>query len=404
MIQNKDAHRRVIAARTKLVLDEPFWGMLSSRLRVVEDPSCETAWTDGVSLGYNPSFILSLTHRQVIALMAHETDHCARGHPWRRGTRDHKKFNVAADLAINGDLRRCGFTLPAAALFPEQYELPEGKSSEWYYDRVPSKGGNGGGHGGQSGAAGQDDGAGAGGAGEQENGGGQSGDDKPDPLGEVRDAPMAVDEAAPTEEGWRQAVVQAAAVAAGQGKLPAGLERLVDSAKRSRIDWIAATIRFAQEIARNDYTWARPNPRYVASGIYLPALRNKEVGIMAVAIDTSGSVDGVLLEQFGGVVQAIAEDVRPREIRVLMADAAVASEYTIQRGEPVVFTSAGGGGTDFRPVFNRIAEWDEPPVCVLYLTDLAGTFPEQDPELPVMWVTGRETELRAPFGEILCAA
>ncbi len=398
MIKNKDAHRRVIAARTKLVLDEPFWGMLSSRLRVVEDPSCDTAWTDGVSLGYNPDFILSLTHRQVIALMAHETDHCARGHPWRRGTRDHKKFNVAADLAINGDLRRCGFALPKGALFPEQYDLVEGKSCEWYYDRVPSeKSKNGGGHGKQAG--GNEDGSSAGGGGQQ---GGQPGN--ADPLGEVRDAPAVADEAAPTEEGWRQAVVQAAACAAGHGKLPAGLKRLVEQAQRSRIDWVATTIRFAQEIARNDYTWSRPNPRYVASGVYLPALRNQEVGIMAVAVDTSGSVDGVLLDQFAGVVQAIAEDVKPREIRVLMADAAVASEYTIARGEPVVFTPAGGGGTDFRPVFNRIAEWDEPPVCVLYLTDLAGTFPEQDPGLPVMWVTGRETELRAPFGEVLCAA
>ena len=148
--------------------------------------------------------------------MAHETEHCARGHPWRRGGREHKRFNVAADLAINCDLRACKFTLPQGALFPERYGLPEGKSAEWYYDRVPAD-------------AGKDDQSGGGGG---AGGSGQDGGGKPDPLGEVRDAPTATDEAAPTEAGWQQAVVQAAAVAAGQGKLPAGLERLVEAAKR----------------------------------------------------------------------------------------------------------------------------------------------------------------------------
>jgi len=391
-IQNKDAHRRLIAARTAMVLDQPFWGMLSSRLAIVEDPSCDTAWTDGASIGYNPEFIKGLTHRQAIALVAHETEHCARAHPWRRGGRDHKRFNVAADLAINSDLRKCGFTLPTGALFPEQYGLPEGKSAEWYYDRVPAD-------------AGQDQSGGTGsGKGTGQSGVGPAAGNKPDPLGEVRDAPTPVDEAAPTEAGWQQAVVQAAAVAAGQGKLPAGLERLVESAKRSRIDWVSATIRFAQEVSRGDYSWTRPNKRYVAHGMYLPALYSTAVGVIAVFIDTSGSVDGVLLEQFQGVMRDVADQVKPRVIRAGYIDAKLHREDIFERGEPIIFKPCGGGGTDFRPAFKAVEQWEEQPVCIIYLTDLAGTFPEHDPGIPTLWVTGQETKLTAPFGEVLCAA
>lgn len=387
-IQNKDAHRRLIGARTAMVLDQPFWGMLSSRLAIVEDPSCETAWTDGASIGYNPEFVKALTHREAIALVAHETEHCARAHPYRRGTREHKRFNVAADLAINSDLRKCGFTLPKGALFPEQYGLPEGKSAEWYYDRVPADAGKDQGGGGQGGG---------------KNGTSSGGGGKPDPLGEVRDAP-AGDQNGATEAGWQQAVVQAAAVAAGQGKLPAGLERLVESAKRSRIDWVSATIRFAQEVSRADYSWTRPNKRYVAHGMYLPALHSQSVGVIAVFIDTSGSIDNVLLEKFQGVMRDVADQVKPRIIRAGYVDAKLHREDIFERGEPVTFKACGGGGTDFRPAFDAVAKWEEPPVCIIYLTDLAGTFPEHDPGIPTLWVTGQETTLTAPFGEVLCAA
>ena len=40
-----------------MILDAPFWGVLALRLKLVEDPACPTAWVDGVSLGFNPTFV-----------------------------------------------------------------------------------------------------------------------------------------------------------------------------------------------------------------------------------------------------------------------------------------------------------------------------------------------------------
>jgi predicted metal-dependent peptidase len=79
-----NAARRVTAARTALILDEPFFGQLALKLRLVEDPTCPTAWTDGVRLGYNPSFVASLSQAELLAVVVHEVLHVTNGHPWRR--------------------------------------------------------------------------------------------------------------------------------------------------------------------------------------------------------------------------------------------------------------------------------------------------------------------------------
>jgi predicted metal-dependent peptidase len=45
----------------------------------------------------------------------------------------------------------------------------------------------------------------------------------------------------------------------------------------------------------------------------------------------------------------------------------------------------GGGGTDFRPVFDRVNKDGLDPECVVYLTDGMGSFPAVAPPYPVIW-------------------
>ena len=49
------------------------------------------------------------------------------------------------------------------------------------------------------------------------------------------------------------------------------------------------------------------------------------------------------------------------------------------------FSLKGGGGTDFHPVFDLIAEDEEDPEIVLYLTDGYGSAPKKQPNYPVIW-------------------
>jgi len=41
------------------------------------------------------------------------------------------------------------------------------------------------------------------------------------------------------------------------------------------------------------------------------------------------------------------------------------------------------------------------PSCVIYFTDLWGSFPEIEPDYPVLWIVEGKTSRKVPFGEIL---
>jgi predicted metal-dependent peptidase len=64
----------------------------------------------------------------------------------------------------------------------------------------------------------------------------------------------------------------------------------------------------------------------------------------------------------------------------------------------------GGGGTDFRPFFEKLNECEdrELPQLAIYLTDGYGTFPKQ-PDYPVLWVVnvGGLPSKQIPCGEVI---
>ena len=121
---------RISKQRTALVLDQPFFGALALRLKVVEDPSCRTFWTDGESLGYNPAYLAGLNDLETRGVLAHEVLHVANGHCWRQGDRDPKLWNDACDYAINPIVYDAGMELPKGVLFDARFR---GKSAEEIY-------------------------------------------------------------------------------------------------------------------------------------------------------------------------------------------------------------------------------------------------------------------------------
>lgn len=363
--------RRIQRARTTMLIDMPFFGVLALQLHMKEDPTCQTAWTDGQSMGFSPSFVQGLNQDELIALIAHEVMHCACGHPWRESGRQHNKWNQAADYAINPILIDAGMTLPAGALNDPAYH---GKSAEWIYDRLPDS---------------PDD----------SNGQGNG-------QGETRCAPAdsdpnaSDDEPQQTESDWQQLTKQAMAAAKSQGKLPAGMARDMEQATKPIVDWRSLLRRYMQDITTADYSWSQPNRRYLTSGLYLPALRSHACGKIAIAVDTSGSIDTVTLNQFAGEMQSIIDDMQPSSVDVLYCDAKVHRVDTFERGEHLEMHPAGGGGTSFAPVFEHYDAIDaEPPVVLVYFTDMYGSFPESS-DYPVIWASTSSVE-SAPFGDVV---
>jgi predicted metal-dependent peptidase len=356
-----------------MLIDMPFFGVLALQLRVIEDPTCPTAWTNGQSMGFNPAFVVSLSQDQLIALIAHEVMHCACGHPWREGARQHGKWNEAADYAINPILVDAGMTLPDGGLIDPAYR---GKSAEWIYDRLPDG----------------DSGSGAG----------------DNPQGECRQAPASSDsgngssddQTVPTQADWQQLTQQAIQAAKSQGKLPGSMLRDLEHVTKPIVDWKSLLRKYMQDITTADYSWSQPNRRYLTSGLYLPSLRSHACGKIAIAVDTSGSIDAITLAQFAGEMQSIIDDMQPSSVDVLYCDAAVHRVDTFDRGEQIDMHPTGGGGTSFAPVWEHYNnDSHDVPVVLVYFTDMYGSFGDA-PDYPVIWANTSSVDV-APFGDIV---
>ena len=115
------------------MLEHPFYGALSLRLKMVADPTAETFWVDGRSIGYNPAYVDQLTLHQVEAVIAHEVLHVAHGHPWRRDARDFETWNKACDYSINPIVEECGYKLPEGLLNAPEFA---GQSAEAIYRKI----------------------------------------------------------------------------------------------------------------------------------------------------------------------------------------------------------------------------------------------------------------------------
>lgn len=178
----------------------------------------------------------------------------------------------------------------------------------------------------------------------------------------------------------------------------AGMARAIEDIVNPLVDWRAILRRFVSQSARSDYSWQRPNRRHVAEGLYLPSVRSEELGVIVVAVDTSGSIDPTALEQFSSEIAAIMEECRTT-LSVFYCDSAIEGRQNYEPGEEVKLQPVGGGGTDFRPVFDAIEAEGMTPACLIYLTDLDGRFPDCEPWYPVIWACVNARRDDVPFGE-----
>ncbi|MGF6768580.1 putative metal-dependent peptidase [Paraburkholderia sp. GAS199] len=419
---------RISKQRTALVLDQPFFGALALRLKVVEDASCKTFWTDGESLGYNPTYLGGLNDLETRGVLAHEVLHVANGHCWRQGDRDPKLWNDACDYAINPIVLDAGMLLPKGVLVDPRFK---GKSAEEIYgilaqekrekDRQQGKGKQDGGKpGSQSGQQSasqptQPDGAPGGGSPPKSSNanGANTPSDKPEPgagpdtapsCGEVR---QYVGDDKPLKEAeWKVAVLQAAEAARMRGALPGALEAMATDATEPVVDWRPLLHRFAQESSPTDYSFAMPNRRYLHMGLYLPSLNEPAVGDAVFVRDSSGSVWDETQAQFAAEIIAVNAGVRPRRLIVMDCNTRVTQVQTFERGDAVEFDLLpvrGGGGTSFVDPFERLAKEGIRPAFLVYLTDMDGSFPDEAPDYPVLWAstTLLKRARKAPFGEAI---
>jgi predicted metal-dependent peptidase len=383
---------RIQRARTTLLLDHPFFGTLLFRLKGRETHSVETMATDGVSLFYNPVFVDELTTPELVGVLAHEVLHPALQHHTRRRNRSPLRWNVACDYAINPLVLDAGLTLPKGVLVEDRFR---GMSAERIYNLLDEQedGGN------QDQA---DD-----GYGDPTKAGGEH-DEPRAPvtaggIGQVLDAPEPETadgkDVAQQAREWQIAVEEAQTISKLTGKVPAGLERNLEGAEGARVDWRELLRRSWSETSPADYSWTRPNRRHIWQGLYLPGITRDGVGEIVIAVDCSGSVSARLLSLFEAEIRSILEGQRPERVHVLYFDTCVHKVDVYAAGQQIRLDPVGGGGTDFRPCFDWLAKHQLQPQMLVFLTDLYGTLPKEEPSYPVLWAsTGAR---QAPFGQLI---
>jgi predicted metal-dependent peptidase len=418
-----DEALRIERQIVRMVVDHPFFATLILKMSLKPTPSVPTFCTDGVTLFYNPAFSASLDDQEILTVLAHEVLHPAFGHLWRLGDRDMRKWNIATDYEINNYLvqynedesaagRVAPFKLPQGALIDAKYNNMVG---EEIYPLLgedapppppPPPPGEGepcddGDPGDQPGNTpsdrpGKSDGKSPNGNNPQKS---PNGDPTPGDGG-MGDFMEPAETPGNSEGEWQNRLVEGHNSAKLQGRGAGNIARIVEKHLKGQQDWRHILRDLLSAAAADDYDEQRPDRRFLEDDIFLPTLYSERVGEFVVAIDTSGSIQDGLLTKFLGEVQYCMDTVRPERITVIDCDTQVNTVEEYSDGDDITsFRPKGGGGTDFKPVFDHARNMTKPPEAIVYFTDGYGDFPKDSPDCPVIWVDYGGAEY--PWGEVV---
>ena len=375
--------------RAQLVVQQPFVGMLIMRMEIVPvvDVRLPTASTDGSKIYLNADFFLSLDHLEKVYLLAHELWHCVFLHFLRKGNRDHRRFNYAADLEVDFMLEKQGFTVKDLLRHDRDWK---GLSAEEIYERIENKEVH------RSEKA------------DKHEFPGEEASSEPgaDELPSEEDIEVVIDQdylpivSSGSGRRWRQWVTSVAQqVERTQGHLPGYLKALIKRIYNPELDWRAILQQFVSYCFGGERQWLPPHRRYVAKGFYMPSRKDAYLSV-TVAIDTSGSTIHDLpdfLSELEGIVRSFGR----YDVTLIECDYAIQNVRYFDEGEPLNIKKmelSGFGGTSFTPVFKYIAENITEPRLLIYLTDGYGDAPETPPSYPVLWVLTSDGEPPVDWG------
>ena len=391
---------KIQKAKARLMLDHPYFGTIASALKLEQNNELLTFSSDGEALRYNSEYIDRLNVAEVEFVMANGAMHAVLKHQHRSTGRTQWLWQTATDYVVNSMLVKNGMQLPEYANYEHKFD---GMYAEEVYQMLRDEM--------------MDDSFGMEEQIEQimeddsvhnenlqmqkeniespeaeETKQDQNSKDKEESSSTPSPNPEAL------SEELKEQFEQIFQKLNRQGTLPKDLNLVVPEYFSYKVDWREFLYGYIASYAKSTYSFVPPNMKYLYRGIYLPSLSSDLLRIV-IAIDTSGSVDETLLSTFLGEVNSIMQSYPNYEIDLLTADAKIQSHKVFLPGENLEYEVSGGGGTDFRPVFEYIDQQINYPTLLLYFTDGMGTFPAMEPSYDVMWIMPEEMDV--PFGEVM---
>ncbi len=345
---------KLTRARIHLLMKQPFWGTLATRL-IMKDATedidasgqkwCTTAATDGRYFYYNRNFIKKLNKQETIFLVAHEVEHCVYDHMSRRGSRKPKVWNAAADYVINYELHAHHVgklpnpkTSGVTACFDSKYK---DMFTEELYEKLL----------------------------DDPNQNFTEFDIHLEP-GDGKGEPMTEEERRMLRDEISAAVMQAAKV--DTGNTPAGVKAMLKDWTEPQMDWREILNMQLKSMVKNDFTWQRCARKTQHYGIYLPSMKEQERMCVAVALDSSGSMTDKMLRDFMGEIKGIMLQFEDFELRLWCSDTRVYNEqlFTPENIDEIdEYEIMGRGGNDFNCNWDYMKEKGIVPEKFIHFTD-----------------------------------
>jgi predicted metal-dependent peptidase len=368
---------------------------MATRMRLIDASDwCPTAATNGRDFMYNKDFVNKLSVKKLEFLFAHEICHCVFDHFGRVGSRDRQLSNIAQDYAVNQILvdERIGDKITEVKIcYDPKYR---GMAWEEIYDELYDKA-------------------------EkitmpellkqlgdlldehikEQEGAGSPGDKTKD----GKDKPsLTKEEAQAIKDEIKQAMIQSAA-AAGAGKTPAGIMRMIKDMTEPKMDWRQLVRQEIQSIVRNDYAFTRPNRKSMHSGAILPGLKEATTIDVAIAIDMSGSIGEEDATVFLSEIKGIMDQYEDFKINLWCFDTEIYNHQEITHDNSFdleEYVPEGGGGTDFDVNFTFMEENGIQPKKFIMFTDgyPCGSWGPED-YCDTIFIVKGNTSAEAPFGQ-----
>ncbi len=386
---------KLTTARVGLLLKAPFFGNMATRMRLIDASDwCPTAATNGRDFMYNIEFVKKLSVKKLEFLFAHEILHCVFDHFGRVGSRDRMLSNIAQDYAVNQILvdERIGEKITEVKIcydpkyrgmaWEEIYDDLYEKAEKIPMEQLLSQ------------------------LGElldehiKEQEGAGAGDDK---TKDGKSKPgMTKEEAEKLRQEIKEAMIQSAA-AAGAGKTPAGIMRMIKNLTEPKMDWRQLVQQEIQSIVRNDYSFQRVNRKSMHSGAILPGMKEATTIDVAISIDMSGSIGEEDATVFLSEIKGIMDQYEDFKINLWCFDTEVYNWKQITHDEAHELTEyvpEGGGGTDFEVNWQFMEENGIQPKKFIMFTDgyPCGGWGDED-YCDTIFIVKGNTSAEAPFGQ-----
>jgi predicted metal-dependent peptidase len=385
---------KLTTARVGLLLKAPFFGNMATRMRLIDASEwCPTAATNGRDFYYNKKFIEKLSVKKLEFLFGHEICHAVFDHFGRVGSRDRQLSNIAQDYAVNQILvdERIGEKITEVKIcYDPKYR---GMAWEEIYDllyeqaekiSMPDllkqlgdlldehiKEGDG----------------------QGEGEGNKEGKGRPG---------MSKEDAQKIKDEIKEAMIQSAA-AAGAGKTPAGIQRMIKDMTEPKINWRDLVRQEIQSIVRNDYSFTRPNRKSMHSGAILPGMKEATTIDVGISIDMSGSIGMEDATVFLSEVKGIMDQYEDFKVNLWCFDTAIYNhkEISHDNSEDLLdYEPEGGGGTDFEVNWEFMKEQGIQPKKFIMFTDgyPCGGWGDED-YCDTIFIVKGNTEAESPFGQ-----